>query len=92
MNRLGILRVNLCLLCVISVFVTMVSALPDSTAQSGGQNIIIQDDAELLSSLKMHAAYVSKMQQARMDGVIQYIDRISEGTAVHTSSRYRKIT
>jgi len=58
----------------------MVSALPDNTAQSGGQNTIIQDDAELLSSLKMHAAYVGKMQQVRMDGVIQYIDRISEGT------------
>ena len=80
MNRLGILSVNLCLLCVISVIAPMVSALPGNTAQSGSQNTIIQDDAELLSSLKMHAAYIGKMQQARMDGVIQYIDRISEGT------------
>jgi hypothetical protein len=79
-NRLGILSVNLCLLCVISVIAPIVSALPDYTAQSGSQNTIIQDDAELLSSLKMHAAYIGKMQQARMDGVIEYIDRISEGT------------
>lgn len=80
MKRLGILSVNLCLLCVILVFAPMGSALPDSTAQSGNQNTIIRDDAEVLSSLKMHAAYVGKMQQVRMDGVIQYIDRISEGT------------
>jgi len=79
-NRLGILGANLCLLCVISVIAPIVNALPDNTAQSGSRNTIIQDDAELLSSLKMHAAYVGKMQQARMDGVIQYIDRISEGT------------
>jgi len=79
-NRLGILSANLCLLCVISVIAPIVNALPDNTAQSGSRNTIIQDDAELLSSLKMHAAYVGKMQQARMDGVIQYIDRISEGT------------
>ena len=71
---------DLCLLCVVSVIIPIASALPDYTAQSGNQNIIIQDNAELLSSLKMHAAYIGKMQQARMEGVIQYIDRISEGT------------
>ena len=79
MKRLGIIRVNLCLLCIILVIAPLVSALPDNTAQSGSRNTIIQDDAELLSPLKTHAAYVGKMQQARMDGVIQYIDRISEG-------------
>lgn len=73
MNRLGILSVIL-------VIAPMVRAIPDNTAQSGSQNTIIHDNAELLSSLKMHAAYIGKMQQARMDGVIQYIDRISEGT------------
>jgi hypothetical protein len=87
-NRLGILSVNLCLLCVISAIVPIVTALPDNTAQSGSQNTIIQDDAELLSSLKLHAAYIGKMQQARMDGVIQYIDRISEGTG---SARLQQI-
>jgi hypothetical protein len=83
-NRLGILSVIFCLLCVILVIAPMVSAIPDTTAQSRSQNTIIHDNAELLSSLKMHAAYIGKMQQARMDGVIQYIDRISEGTgSVH---------
>ena len=87
MNRLGIIGVNLCLLCVISVIAPMVSALPDA-AQSGSENTIIQDDAELLSSLKLHAAYIGKIQQARMDGVIQYIDRISKGTG---SARLQQI-
>jgi hypothetical protein len=79
-NRIGIFVVNLCLLCVISLFAPIAGALSDNTAQSGSQNTIIQDNAELLSSLKMHAAYIGKMQQARMDGVIQYIDSISGGT------------
>ncbi len=58
----------------------IVSALPENTALSASQNTIIQDNAELLSSLKTHVAYIGKLQQARMDGVIQYIDQISGGT------------
>ena len=88
MNRIGIISVNLCLLCVILVIAPMVSAIPNTTAQSGSQNTIIQNDAELLSSLKLHAAYIGKIQQARMDGVIQYVDRISEGTG---SARLQQI-
>jgi hypothetical protein len=61
------------------VIVPVASESPDSTAISGSQNILIQDNAELLSSLKTHAAYISKTQEARMDGVIQYIERISGG-------------
>jgi hypothetical protein len=63
-----------------SVIAPFVSALPDDTVLSGSQNTIVQDSAELLSSLKIHVAYIGKTQQARMDGVIQYIDRISGGT------------
>ncbi len=80
MNRLGIFSVGLCLLCAMSVIAPIVSALSDDIVLSGSQNTIIQDNAELLSPLKVHVAYIGKMQQARMDGVIQYIDRISGGT------------
>jgi hypothetical protein len=80
MDRLGIFSVGLCLLCAMLVIAPVVSAVSDDSVISGSQNTIIQDNAELLSSLKVHAAYIGKMQQARMDGVIQYIDRISEGT------------
>jgi hypothetical protein len=38
-----------------------------------------KDNPELISMLKSHTAYVGVMQQARMDGVIAYIDRISNG-------------
>ncbi|MFA4825664.1 MAG: hypothetical protein WC593_10965 [Methanoregula sp.] len=38
-----------------------------------------KDNPELLSVLKTHTAYVGMMQQARMNGVIGYIDRISDG-------------
>jgi DNA repair exonuclease SbcCD ATPase subunit len=62
------------------MIVPTVSALPENTALSGSQNMIIQDNAELLSSLKTHVAYIGRLQQARMEGVIQYIDKISGGT------------
>ena len=88
MNRLVIIRVSFCLLCVLSVISPIVSALPDTTAQSASQNTIIQDNAGILSTLKKHVAYIGKTQQARMDGVIQYVDRISEGTG---SARLQQI-
>ena len=80
MNRLGIFSVGLCLLCAISVIAPIANAISDDTVLSGSQNTIIQDNAELLSSLKVHVAYIGKIQQARMDGVIQYINQISDGT------------
>jgi hypothetical protein len=40
---------------------------------------LAKDNPELLSSLKIHVAYVSQMQDARMQGVISYIDTISDG-------------
>ena len=79
MHRSGILSLYLCLLCLTSVILPLVSASTNLTVIPENQNIIIQDNADLLSSLKMHAAYIGKTQEARMDGVIQYIERISEG-------------
>jgi hypothetical protein len=38
-----------------------------------------KDNPELISVLKMHTAYVGVTQQARMNGVIGYIDSISDG-------------
>jgi hypothetical protein len=38
-----------------------------------------KDNPELISVLKTHTAYVGVMQQARMNGVIGYIDQISGG-------------
>lgn len=80
MNRLKILCTAFCLLCVVSIVSPIVSASTGNSASEGNQNTIIQDNGELLSSLKTHVAYIGKLQQARMDGVIQYIDRISDGT------------
>ncbi len=80
MNRSEILRTGLILLFLSVLFVPLAGAVPQSTDQPGSQRNINQDSAELISPLKMHIAYVGKTQQARMDGVITYIDRISGGT------------
>jgi hypothetical protein len=80
MNTPKILRTGLILLFLSALFVPLADAVTQSTGQSGGQSYVIQDSAELISPLKMHIAYVGKTQQARMDGVITYIDMISGGT------------
>jgi hypothetical protein len=80
MNRPKILMSGLILLFLSAFFVPAGGAVIQSTGQSGGQSYVIQDSAEIISPLKMHIAYVGKTQQARMDGVITYIDGISGGT------------
>ena len=80
MNRSEILRTGLILLFLSTLFVPLAGAVTPSAGQSGSQSSVIQDSAELISPLKMHIAYVGKTQQARMDGVISYIDSISGGT------------
>ena len=80
MNRSQILRTGLILLFLSILFVPLAGAVTQSTVQPGIQSYTNQDSAELISPLKIHIAYVGKTQQARMDGVIKYIDRISGGT------------
>jgi hypothetical protein len=79
-NKSQILRTGLILLFLSVLFFPLAGAVTQSTDQSGSQNYLNQDSAELISPLKIHIAYVGRTQQARMDGVINYIDRISSGT------------
>ncbi len=80
MNTPGILMTGLIILLMCTLVVPLTSAVTLNTGQSGSVDYVIKDSAELISPLKMHIAYVGKTQQARMDGVITYIDRISNGT------------
>jgi hypothetical protein len=47
--------------------------VPESTAP------LEKDNPEFLSALKTHVAYVGQTQDARMEGVISYVDTISDG-------------
>jgi hypothetical protein len=79
----------LCVLCLIPVIAPVASASIDPV-MPGSQNIIIQDNAELLSALKTHAAYIGKTQEVRVGGVIHNIERISGGMVVHVFTRFRR--
>ena len=57
----------------------VVSALGEYTYVPPSTGPLDQDNPEILSVLKTHTAYVGVMQQARMDGVIAYVDQISDG-------------
>ena len=57
----------------------LASVNPDTTVIPKSSGTLAQDDPELLSCLKIHIAYVGQTQDARMDGVISYIDAISGG-------------
>jgi hypothetical protein len=75
-----IITMGLTLLFLSVLVVPVAGAVTEGTVQTDSQSYLIQDSAKQISPLKMHVAYVGKTQQARMDGVITYIDRISGGT------------
>jgi hypothetical protein len=71
---------------VISLLGTSVSAALDRDTIPVSKDPLAQNDPEIISALKTHVAYVGQTQQARMNGVIAYIDRISGGNG--TSNLY----
>jgi hypothetical protein len=75
-----IITMGLTLLFLSVLVAPVAGAVTEGIVQTDSQSHLIQDSAKQISPLKMHVAYVGKTQQARMDGVITYIDRISGGT------------
>ena len=71
---------------VISLLGASVSAALDRDTIPVSKDPLAQNDPEIISALKTHVAYVGQTQQARMNGVIAYIDRISGGNG--TSNLY----
>ncbi|MDO9549388.1 MAG: hypothetical protein Q7J03_00285 [Methanoregula sp.] len=64
----------------LAIITPVASALVENTDIPPSTGPLDKDNPELISVLKTHTAYVGVMQQARMDGVIAYIDQISDGT------------
>ena len=58
----------------------LASVTTDGTPIPVSKDTLAQDNPELIGPLKTHVAYVGQTQDARMDGVIDYIDTISGGT------------
>ena len=76
-------RIVLSILCVLLACAIVSPALADLpagvTTIPVSTDPLAQDNPELISCLKTHVAYVSQTQDARMEGVISYIDTISNG-------------
>jgi hypothetical protein len=70
--------------CIIAIAIPMAGATqapaPGILPQSNSTSYIARDNPELISALKLHVAILGQEQQARMDGVIQYVDSISGGS------------
>jgi flagellar biosynthesis GTPase FlhF len=64
---------------VIVLLVVPVSAALDRDTLPVSKDPLAENNPEIIAALKTHIAYVGQSQQARMDGVIAYIDRISGG-------------
>jgi len=67
----------MCLLVLTALFVPIVSAMSDTSTQP-----LAEDSPEIISALKNHIAFVGESQEARMDGVIRYVDTLSGGEGV----------
>jgi hypothetical protein len=79
-------RTATCILCIVGLFAVLVpvaGAVPDTPARAQGTPFLDRDNPELIAALRHHTAYVGDAQQARMDGVIRYIDLISGGAGAY---------
>jgi hypothetical protein len=63
----------------LAVTAPVACAIGDTTYVPPSTGPLDKDSPEVISVLKTHTAYVGVMQQARMNGVIAYVDRISDG-------------
>jgi hypothetical protein len=69
------------LVLVCALFAPVLASLTtDGNPVPASKDALAQDNPELIGPLKTHVAYVGQTQDARMDGVIDYIDIISDGT------------
>jgi hypothetical protein len=71
---MGFLLASLVISPVFASVPAEITTIPES------KDTLAQDNPELITALKTHVAYVGQSQDARMDGVIAYIDTISDGT------------
>ncbi len=74
---------GLCICLVIMLLlVPYVSAMVDSTSVPKSTDPNAEDRPDMIATLKTHVAYVGEVQDARMDGVIMYVNNISDGTGI----------
>lgn len=69
-------------LILVCAFITpaLASFSADGTPIPESKDSLAQDNPDLIGPLKIHVAYVGQIQDARMDGVIDYIDTISDSS------------
>jgi hypothetical protein len=69
-------------LVIMMLLVPYVSATVDSTTIPKSMDPNAEDRPEVIATLKTHVAYVGEVQDARMNGVIMYVDNISDGAGI----------
>jgi len=79
MNGRAILVVCAIAACLLVVMIPYAGAATGTGTSSASSGYLARDNPEFISAEKLHVAYLGEVQQARMDGVIQYIDLISGG-------------
>jgi len=80
-----------CLFLFISCFllVSAVYAISNTMEIPASQDPLERDSPENLAALKSHIAYTSESQEARMSGVISYIERISDRQGIEKLHQIR---
>ena len=69
----GIIRIGICLLVLTALLAPLASAV------SNPPQPLAENSPEIISALKNHIVYVGESQEARMNGIIRYVDGISGG-------------
>ena len=77
-----ILAISLILFVVGSLLVIPAGALSGDISKPGSQGQLAENSPEILSALKAHSLSMGESQEARMNGVIRYIDCIGQGSVI----------
>jgi hypothetical protein len=82
-------RFLVCLLSLLVLLILPVAASVDSAIIPKSKDPLSQDRPDVIAVIKTHIAYVGEAQQARMDGVIHYIDLISNDSGTSSLQEIR---
>jgi hypothetical protein len=72
------------------MIVPVPAAVSADVTLPASSDTLAKDNPEVIAALKTHVAYVGQSQDARMDGVIGYIDTISNGEGSHSLREIRE--
>jgi hypothetical protein len=83
LNTKLLFRMGFCCLILAGIFIPLAGALSENTPNLNTRiSYLARDSPDIIATLKDHTVFLAGSQQARMDGIIRYVGRLSNDSAV----------